>query len=265
VPIRHAAPLGAPTWIDLATSDLDRAQEFYGSVFGWTFESAGPDYGGYVNAATDGHPVAGLMYNDPQYQSPDGWNTYLHTADVNATLAKATAAGGVGCVAPMEIKDKGWMAMLTDPAGAFFGLWQPIEHQGFQVVNEAGAPVWHELTTRDFPKAVDFYREVFGWQTESVSDTDEFRYTTAVFDGELGAPPARGGLLGVMDGGNFLPEGVPSHWAVYLGAEDVDKTLEQVTEHGGSLLRPANDTPYGRLAQVADPTGAVFNLSSLRD
>ena len=265
MPIRHAAPLGAPTWIDLATSDLDRAQEFYGSVFGWTFEAAGPEYGGYVNAAKDGHPVAGLMYNDPQYQSPDGWTTYLHTADVNATLAKATAAGGTSCVGPMEIKDKGWMAMLTDPAGAFFGLWQPIEHQGFQVVDESGAPVWHELTTRDFALAVDFYREVFGWQTESVSDTDEFRYLTAVFDGEQ--------LLGVMDAGSFSPasgrcpqpEGVPSHWAFYLGAEDVDKTLELVTEHGGSVLRPANDTPYGRLAQVSDPTEAVFNLSSLRD
>ena len=71
MPVRHGAPLGAPCWIDLTSSDLGRARDFYGAVFGWTFESAGPQYGGYVNAANDGHPVAGLMTNDPQWQSPD--------------------------------------------------------------------------------------------------------------------------------------------------------------------------------------------------
>ena len=63
---------GAPCWIDLSTPDVDRANDFYGTVFGWTFESAGPEYGGYVNASKAGHPVAGLMYNDPQWNSPDG-------------------------------------------------------------------------------------------------------------------------------------------------------------------------------------------------
>ncbi len=67
MPIRNAAPLGAPCWIDLTTSDIDRAQDFYGTVFGWTFESAGPEYGGYVNAAHNGHPVAGLMANNPEW------------------------------------------------------------------------------------------------------------------------------------------------------------------------------------------------------
>ena len=249
MPIRDGSPLGAPCWIDLATSDLERAKDFYGSVFGWTFESAGPEYGGYVNAAKDGQPVAGLMYNDPQFNSPDGWTTYLHTCDVNATLKAATAAGATTCVPPMEIPQKGHMALLTDPTGALIGLWQPIGHHGFNVVNEAGAPVYHQLTTRDYGKALDFYREVFGWQTETVSDTDEFRYSTAIFDGEA--------LLGVMaeDAAN---------WFFFLGADDVDKTVQLVKDNGGSVIRDAEDTPYGRLAAVADPTGAGFNLSSLQ-
>src|SRR4029077_16124490 len=58
-----------------------------------------------------------------------------------------------------------------------------------EVVNEANAPVYHQLTTRDYGKALDFYREVFGWQTDTVSDTGEFRYGTAMFDGD----PRRGG------------------------------------------------------------------------
>jgi len=255
VPTRDRAPLGAATWIDLSTSDTDRAQQFYGAVFGWTFESAGPEYGGYINASINGHPVAGLMQKAPQMNAPDAWTTYFHTADIHATAAAVTSAGGSNCVEPMEVRGKGWMAIGTDPSGAFFGLWQPIEHQGFQVIGEAGTPVWHELLTRDFGTAVDFYREVLGWQTESVSDTDDFRYMTAVFGGEQ--------LIGVMDG-STLHEGIPSHWAFYLGAEDVDKTQQLVTDHGGTVLRAAQDTPYGRLAQVSDPTGAVFNLSSLR-
>jgi predicted enzyme related to lactoylglutathione lyase len=255
VPIRQGAPLGAPCWIDLATSDLDKAKDFYGTVFGWTFEDAGPEYGGYVNAAKDGQPVAGLMYNDPQYNNPDGWTTYLHTADINATIAKATAAGAATCIPPMEIKDKGHMAMFTDPTGAVIGLWQPIGHQGFNVVNEAGAPVYHQLITRDYRTALDFYRGVFGWQIETVSDSDEFRYSTALFDGDA--------LLGIMDGTRDLADGVPSNWFFFLGAEDVDKTVQLVKDNGGSVIRDAEDTPYGRLAAVADPTGAGFNLSSL--
>ena len=147
------------------------------------------------------------------------------------------------------------MALLTDPAGAVAGLWQPTGHHGFEVVNEAGAPVFHSLTTRDYGKALDFYRQVFGWQTETVADTDEFRYSTASFDGKA--------LLGVMDGTNHLPEGVPSHWDFFLGADDVDKTVQLIIENGGSVIRDAEDTPYGRLAAVADATGAGFNLSSL--
>lgn len=258
MPTRNGAPVGAPTWIDLATSDLDRAKQFYGTVFGWTFETAGPEYGGYVNAFSGDRPVAGMMANDPQWGSPDQWTTYLHTADIKATLATALEAGAVACVQPvepMEVPEKGFMAMLTDPAGAFFGLWQPLEHQGFEVFGEANAPVYHQLTIRDYAKALDFYRRVFGWQTEAVSDTDEFRYSTANFDGEA--------LVGIMDGATCLPEDVPSDWCVFLGSDDVDKTIALIKENGGSVIRDAEDTPYGRLAAVADPTGAGFNLSSV--
>ncbi|KAA1248409.1 VOC family protein [Mycobacterium simiae] len=256
MPIRHTTPLGAPCWVDLTTSDVDRAQDFYAQVFGWTFESAGPDYGGYINAAKDGHPVAGLMANNPQWQSADNWATYFHTADINATAAKVTDAGGSTCVAPMEVPAKGFMSMATDPVGAFFGLWQPLEHRGFEVIGEAGSPVWHQLTTHDYRAALDFYGDVFGWRTEQISDTDEFRYSTAWFGDDQ--------LLGVMDGAGYLSGDQPSQWTIFFGAQDVDQTLQVITDNGGAVLRPAEDTPYGRLAAATDPTGVVFNLSSLR-
>jgi predicted enzyme related to lactoylglutathione lyase len=251
---RTATPLGAPTWIDLLTSDLDHAKEFYGTLFGWTFESAGPEYGGYVTASKDGRPVAGLMGNDPQFGAPDGWTTYLHSADVDATISAAVNAGGSSCGEPMDIPVKGRMATLKDPAGAFFGLWQPAGHNGFEVVNETGAPVWHQLTTRDFDRAIDFYKTVFGWQIQVQADTPEFRYSNAVFDDEP--------LVGVWDGS---AEAEQSTWTVFLGADDVDKTIEMITDNGGAVIRAAEDTPYGRLAAVTDATGAAFNLSSLQE
>ncbi|MCV6984443.1 VOC family protein [Mycobacterium shinjukuense] len=255
MPTRTGAPLGAPCWIDLTTSDVDRAHDFYGTIFGWTFESAGPDYGGYVNAAKDGRPVAGLMANNPEWQSPDCWTTYFHTADVDATVATLTAAGGTVCLAPMEVPAKGFMALAVDPSGAPFGLWQPLQHRGFEVIGEAGVPVWHQLTTRDYRAAIDFYPQVLGWQLAQISDTDEFRYSTGSFGDQQ--------LLGVMDGHDILPDDVPSHWCIFFGARDVDQTLRLITDNGGGVLRPAEDTPYGRLAAATDPTGVVFNLSSL--
>lgn len=254
---KYTAPLGAPTWIDLGTSNLARAREFYGTVFGWTFEEAGEEYGGYVTALLDGKPVAGLMTNDPQWNMPDGWTTYLHTADADATIEAVVAAGGTSCGGAMDVPAKGRMAIVTDKAGGMLGLWQPGGHTGFEVVGAAGTPVWHQLTTRDYTTAIDFYRTVFGWEMNVESDIPEFRYSNAMFGGEP--------LVGVMDGENFLPEGVPSTWTVFLGAEDVDKTVEVIVANGGTVVRAAEDTPYGRLAAVTDPTGAAFNLSSLQD
>ena len=147
MPTRNGAPLGAPCWIDLTTSDIGRAQDFYGTVFGWTFEDAGPEYGGYINAAKEGRPVAGLMASRPEIQSPDNWATYFHTADINATMSAVTAAGGAVCMDAMEVPAQGYMSIATDPSSAFFGLWQPLEHHGFELIGEAGAPVWHQLTT----------------------------------------------------------------------------------------------------------------------
>ncbi|CAM3319702.1 hydroxylase [Mycobacterium intermedium] len=256
MPIRDDAPLGAPCWIDLTTSDVDRAQEFYAAVFGWTYESAGPEYGGYINVAKDGRPVAGMMANNPEWQAPDNWATYFRTDDINATSAAIGPAGGSGCIDPMEIPAKGFMSVAADPSGASFGLWQPLEHHGFELIGEAGAPVWHQLTTRDYRAAIDFYREVLGWRTESESDTDEFRYTTAWFGDQQ--------LLGVMDGSAILPPDVPSQWSIFFGADDVDKALQVITDHGGAIVRGAEDTPYGRLAAATDPTGVAFNLSSLQ-
>lgn len=251
MPLRDSAPLGAPCWVDLMTSDPDVSRAFYNDLFGWTVVDPGPDYGGYANFHLDGVPVAGSMKNDGQ-GAPDGWTTYLAVADAEATAAAAAANGGQVLLPAMAVMDLGSMAVLADPAGATIGIWQPGLHTGFGVIDEPGAPSWFELHTRGYDAAVPFYEAVFGWDAHVMSDDPGFRYTT-LGEGD-------GALAGVMDSSAFLPEGAPSHWAIYFGVDDADKAVARVEELGGSVQEPVHDTPYGRLAVVADPTGAAFRL-----
>lgn len=252
MPTRDTAPVGAPCWVDLMTSDTERSRAFYGQLFGWTAQEPAEEFGGYFSFTKDGVEVAGCMAHQPGSELPDVWSVYLAAEDARKTVEAAVAHGGQVLVAAMDVGDLGAMAIISDPGGAATGVWQPGRHQGFGVLSEAGAPSWFELHSRDYPAAVAFFREVFGWDTHVLSDTPELRYTT-LKHGE-------GWLAGITDASGSLPEGVPAHWSVYFGVEDTDAALATIVELGGSILTAAQDTPYGRLATAADPTGAQFQL-----
>ena len=257
MPTRDHALFGAPCWIDLLTSDTEKARSFYPAVFGWTAEEPDPNFGGYFMFTLNGQPIGGGMGQMPDSQTPDGWTIYLSTDDTRKRVADATAAGAQTYVEPMDVATLGVMAVIADPAGAAIGLWQPIDFSGFGVIAESSAPSWFELNSRDYDTSVAFYRDVLGWDTHVMSDTPEFRYTT-LGEGEQQS-------AGIMDAAAFLPEGVPSHWSVYFGTDDTDATLKKISELGGQVVRPAEDTPYGRLATAADPTGALFKLVAPND
>lgn len=180
------------------------------------------------------------------------WTVYLATEDARATVGAAVACGGQVVVPALDVVDLGAMAVVTDVGQAAIGAWQPGLHKGFSVVAEPGAPAWFELHTRDYDASVKFYREVFSWDVHVASDTPEFRYATLGRDDAAAA--------GIMDATAMLAEGVPAHWSVYFAVADIDASLARSVELGGSILGPAEDTAFGRLAQVADTTGAQFKL-----
>jgi len=251
MPRREDAPIGAPCWVDLFTSDPDRTQSFYNELFGWTCDEGDPEFGGYFNFAKDGVLVAGGMRNDGADGTPDHWSVYLTVANAEATVEAATSHGGAVVVPAMPINDLGSMAVVTDPGGDAIGMWQPGEHKGFGVFSEPGTPSWFELHSRNYDVAVQFYRDVFKWDTQTTGDSPEFRYTTLNRGDEQ--------LAGIMDASIF-PADAPSGWSVYFGTDDADKTLARVIDLGGKIVIPAEDTPYGRLAQASDPTGSLFKL-----
>ena len=244
--------VGTPCWVNLISSDTAVSNAFYQGLFGWTAEDMGAEYGHYTNYYANGQLVAGLMTNDPSFGAPDSWTTYLAVTDVDSTVAAATAAGGQVLMPGLQVGDRGSMAVLADPAGAVFGLWQAAAHTGFQRYSEPGTVIWDEVHSKDFAATAAFYPAVFGWSFDKTSDTDEFRYYTAEVDG---APVA-----GLMDSASFLPPEVPSHWEVYFNVADADAAVATAASLGAAVVKPAQDTPFGRIAELRDPTGASFNL-----
>lgn len=255
MPKRESAPLGAPCWIELFTSDPSKSRSFYGGLFGWTAEDAGAEFGGYITFHKDASKVAGCMRSDGSTGVADQWSLYLATDDAKATEESAAANGAQVIVPAMEVMDLGSMVVLADVGHASVGGWQAGVHKGFELIAEPGAPAWFELHTRDYEASIEFYRTVFGWDTHVASDSPEFRYTTFGRDGEGDGP-----LAGVMDAGSYLPEGLPAQWWIYFAVEDTDATLTKVADLGGTVVIPAEDTPFGRLATVADTTGAQFRV-----
>jgi predicted enzyme related to lactoylglutathione lyase len=252
MPARDRAPIGAPCWVDLMTSDTARSRTFYGLLFGWIAEEPNEAFGGYFNYTKDGVRIAGCMASMPDAPVTDAWSVYLASDDARKTVDVAVANGGQAVVPAMDIADLGTMAVLSDPGGAAIGIWQPGLFPGFGIFGESGAPSWFELYTRDYDAAVDFYRDVFRWETHVISDTLEFRYTT-LRHGEQW-------LAGIMDASGLPPDGAPDRWSVYFGVDDTDAALAKTVDLGGSIVSEAADTPYGRLATAEDATGAQFKL-----
>jgi predicted enzyme related to lactoylglutathione lyase len=253
---RDRAPRGAPSWADLWTSDVDSSRAFYSELFGWEALEADPQFGGYFMFTHNGAPVAGGMGDMGDMKAENIWQIYLQTDDAESTLERVQRLGGTVVSPAMPVADLGTQAILTDATGAHLGLWQPGTFGGFSTLTEHGTPSWFELATSDYAKAVAFYEEAFGWTTSSISDTDEFRYT--VMTDPDGGPE----LAGIMDASGFLGE-ESSNWSVYWHVDDAVATARTAEKLGGSIVQETNETPYGVLAELADPSGARFRIRAL--
>ncbi|MCB9561534.1 MAG: VOC family protein [Kofleriaceae bacterium] len=245
-------PPGEPTWIDLMTTDPAAARDFYAALFDWTYEIGTPETGHYTMCFRGGRAVAGIGGKPPGSPMPTAWNLYLGTADVDATCASITEGGGTIIAPPMDVLDAGRLAFATDPTGGPFGLWQSKRHTGTQVVDEPGTLCWCELNTRDLDRAAGFFDGLFGLEARDVPMPGG-KYVTLHRDG---AEQPVGGIMKMTEQWGETPP----HWMVYLGTDDTDATAAKITTLGGKVCVPAFDTPYGRIAVVEDPQGAVFSL-----
>ena len=239
---------GVPSWVDLTTSDLPKALEFYGELLGWESEEGPAEAGGYRVMHLRGMTVAGI---GPQMssQAPVAWATYVNVDSAEAAAERVEASGGQTLMAPIDVMEQGRLAVFADPQGAVFGVWEPGRHRGAQLVDEPGAWCWSELLTTDVEAAEAFYTAVFGWGTETLAG--EPPYTTWQVSGRP--------VGGMMAKPPTMPVEVPPHWGVYFMVADLDAALAQIRAGGGQVLGEAIDSPAGRFAPATDPRGAAFS------
>jgi hypothetical protein len=242
---------GVPCWVDTWQADPETAVPFYEAVFGWDAQQ-GPSYTMFRLGGVD---VAGLGSPPPEGLEP-AWTTYVWVDDVDHAVARAQAAGGSVLADAFDSLEGGRIAILADPAGAPFAVWQPGEHRGAARVNEPSAYAMSMLLTPDPDAAAAFYGEVFGWTTEAFGPATMFRLPGFV-GGEPSQPVSREVVATMM------PSEGEARWAVDFWIADADAAARAATERGGRVLDEPSDAPPFRRAVLADPAGAAFSVSQL--
>ena len=252
MPRRTFYAQGTPSWVDLQTTDAAAAKAFYGGLFGWQFNDQ-PIPGGppYSMALKNGEVVAGLYQQSPAMAAQGvapAWSTYIAVDDVDAATERVRGAGGQVLMPPSDVMESGRMAVVADPTGAAFGLWQAKHHIGAALVNEPGTLIWNELLTDDRDAACAFYADVVGLASE-LSDMGGNLYTLF----KVGDDMVAGSMPPPMDG-------IGNHWHVYFAVKHVDVALAKARELGANVVNGPIPTPIGPMATLSDPQGAIFSL-----
>jgi predicted enzyme related to lactoylglutathione lyase len=257
---------GVRCWVDTAQPNPRAAVEFYGDLFGWEFAGPGemPGGGAYFVARVDGRDVAGVSSLPPEMSAgaAPAWSTYIAVGSADEATQKASSAGATVLVEPFDAPPAGRIAVLSDPAGASFCLWEPRERQGAQLVNEPGAWSMSLLATDDFQGSEEFYATVFGWNADpfEMGGSQMMLWRLPGYVGGERQQPVPSDVVGVMVP---LSPGAPAAWSVDFWVRDADEVAARATERGGSVIVVPREVPGFRNAVLADPQGAVFSVSQL--
>jgi predicted enzyme related to lactoylglutathione lyase len=246
---------GSFCWAELATTDGAGAKKFYSELFGWTTHDSpiGPGMV-YTMLKLDGKDVGALYEKGEMMKDvPTVWATYISVVSADEVAAKAKALGGTVMKEAFDVMDVGRMAVITDPTGATFCIWQPGKHTGYGVTGEPNSVSWHELLTTDSARAIDFYTKLFGWTADTHGGP--MPYT----EWKNGAEHAGGMMQIAPHMGPILP-----HWGIYFAVDDCDATFAKATSLGAQAFVPPMDIEnVGRFATMSDPQGAVFAIIKL--
>jgi predicted enzyme related to lactoylglutathione lyase len=245
-------------WYELMTTDAAAAEAFYGKVVGWTFEAMPGSDIGYMLAKTTAGAIGGLFNLSPDMTAMGvrpAWVGYVAVADVDASATRAIALGGAMHKAPEDIPNVGRFAMMADPGGAVFVLFQP---------NDAGTPPptgavpgqvgWRELMAGDLDREWAFYEALFGWtkvRDHDMGPMGPYRLFSDHGGGDTG---------GIMTKPPFVPV---SFWGYYFRVDGIRAATERLTGAGGTVANGPMQVPGGDwIVTGLDPQGALFSLIS---
>ncbi len=248
---------GRWVWGDLVTSDVAAAADFYGKVFGWTFETYGgeDDRDTYTLALADGLPIGGLVFDQRAMKGdvPSArWIGLVSVPDVAAAAAAVSANGGKVVVAPRSLGERGETAVFQDPEGVPFGAVHSKHGDPADYLGDVNEWAWLDLWTADVARATEFYRAVVGYEV----------YPVQLHELRRGAHLVSGGYAraGVMQKNDPRTSAV---WLPYVRVIDAKLAAEAARAAGGKVLREPADVGGAVVAVIADPTGAPVGVAQL--
>ncbi len=249
---------GTFSWVDYSAKDLEGAKAFYSALFGWSLIEVPAPCEPYVMAQVSGKDVAaitGLSEDESQQGVPPHWNSYVTVEDVNATATKIKDLGGQVLAEPFDVMEAGRMAVVADPIGAVFCIWQARQNIGAQLVDEPNTFCWNELYTDDLHTVERFYTSLFGWNSKHATTSNNAKLVE-LYNGER--PTAT-----MME---IQPEWGPTSpaWGVYFAVADCEATVEHAKGLGAKVVLEPRDIPPGRVAVLQDPQGGVCSVIQLK-
>lgn len=244
---------GTFCWTDLATTDPEGAKAFYGDLFGWeAVDTPAGETGTYTMLRLGGEDVCALYELEADRREmgiPSHWLSYVSVESADATAKRAEALGAATFGGAFDALEMGRMALVQDPAGAVLAAWEPGEHIGAGLVNDAGCMTWNELQSREPEEAAAFYADLFGWETESQEHEGNVVYVTIKNAGAI-----NGGFMPMAE----APGDATPYWIPYFTVASCDGAAERTGELGGGILAGPMDVPAGRIAALMDPQGAAL-------
>ncbi len=249
--IEKHAP-GTFCWVELATTDQASAKNFYSAVLGWTAADMpmGPNEYYTMFKLNGGDAAAAYTMRPEERNLPPHWNLYIAVADADASARRAGELGGKLIAPPFDVMTFGRMAVIQDPTGTAFCIWQAKDTPGTTVAGESGTVCWADLSTPDPAAAKPFYEGLFGWKIGPAAKYPP-DYMVISNGGELigGIPPVA-----------FRHPGAPAHWMLFFMSSDVDGAAAKTKSLGGAVHLAPMSMGNTRLAVLADPQGAGFSV-----
>jgi uncharacterized protein len=251
--------VGKVIFVELVTPDLAAAKQFYARLFGWTFRDIQAGGIAYAEALLDGRPVAGLIHRNVPAgeQRQPAWLSFFAVGDVDAARKVALQNGAKVLFEPHDIPDRGREAVFADPQGAVFAVLASSSGDPPDVLAAPGEWIWSSLITRDPDTGAAFYQKIFDYEVFELPAKKGHQHLLLASDNH-----ARASV-------NTLPTNRPNthpHWLNYIRVEDTVKMTAKVVALGGRVLvEPRIDRHGGKVAVVADPSGAPFGLLEWQD
>jgi predicted enzyme related to lactoylglutathione lyase len=244
--------VGQFVWYDLLTNDVEGVKQFYGGLFGWTFQDGGEESPVYSTILHNGRPIGGIAATGKMRREVNvsQWVSSLSVADVDQAVIEVLRLGGSVEAEPQDLPNRGRVAVVRDNQKALLAL--VTSPTGTPPLNRAdiGGWMWTELWTRSAEASLAFYEGLVGYEHEVLDARNPGDYYLLQRDSLI--------LAGVLA---YDFEAVEPNWLPYILVEDPGALVNRVEELGGRVLIPPDpNIRGGSVAVIADPSGAAVTI-----